>query len=72
MIYLPVKAQDKVKIQQDGRNGKAEKSALTATQKRKVMKNVNTINVERSKTLKHGRNTCTRYRRTPFALYNCL
>jgi len=40
MIYLPVKAQDKVKIQQDGRNGKAEKSALTATQKRKVMKNV--------------------------------
>ena len=40
MIYLPIKAQDKVKIQQDGRNRKAEKSALTDAQKRKVMKNV--------------------------------
>jgi len=39
MIYLPLKAQNKVKMQQNGRNRKAEKSALTIVQKQKLMKN---------------------------------
>jgi len=35
MIYLQIKAQLEVKIQQDGRNRRAEKSALTTIQKQK-------------------------------------
>jgi len=35
MIYLFVKAQSKVNIQQDGRNRKAKKSAVTSVQNQK-------------------------------------
>jgi len=64
MIYLRIKAQNKVKIQQDGRHRKAQKSGLATFQKQKIiLKTLRTIKVEHNnmnKTFKHTRNTCTR------------
>jgi len=48
-----------VNIQQDDKNGNTQNSFLTTVQKPKNNENVNTVNVQHSKTLKHIRNTYT-------------
>jgi len=67
MIYLLIKSQNASKvyiIQSDRTTGtkRAEKSALTTVKKQKITTNVNTLNVEHSKTLKYIRNACTKHK----------